>query len=373
MNRLSTRKASIPVWIVALTLASLLIASCAGPATPPPAPTATTAPAPAATKPPAAALTTAPTVAPTSAPAAGKITLRFGHHFPVDNSWAKAIANFADLVAKKSNGNIEVKIFPNSQLGNEREAEEGLQLGNLDMTLGGPGVLTNFDPKIGILDLPFLFNSYEHANKVMDGPIGDQIWASMRTKAGIRVLASGAQGFRYVLIKSKPINSLADLKGVKIRTPEAQTYLRAFQLLGANPVGVAWGETYTAVQTGVVDGMEGVPEILYTAKMYEVAKNGVRTQHILATLQIMISDKVYQKLSPENQKIITDAAKEAWGTARTAAQKANADAEAELVKLGVKFTNPNMDEFKKAVTPFWDEWGKANSAADWIKQIQDTK
>ncbi len=281
--------------------------------------------------------------------------------------------NFADIVGKKSNGNIEIKVFPDSQLGNEREAEEGLQLGNLDFTLGGPGVLTNFDPKIGILDMPFLFSSYAHANKVMDGPIGGEIWDSLRTKAGIRVLASGAQGSRFVLTKTKPISKLDDFKGAKIRVPEAQTYLRTFQLLGANPVAIAWGETYTALQTGVADGMEGVPGIMTSAKMYEVGKNVARTNHIMATLQLLVSEKVYQKLSPDNQKIVQDAAKEAWGSARTIAETANKDAEGDLEKQGVKFTNPDAAELRKAVSPFLEEWGQKNGAMDWVKKIPDAQ
>lgn len=306
-------------------------------------------------------------------PPPGKMTLRLGHIFPVDNSWAKASVRFTELAAQKSNGRLEIKVFPASQLGNERELEEGLQLGNLDFTFGGPGVLTNFDPKIGVFDLPFLFRNYAHANKVMDGPIGDEIWASMRTKAGIRVLASGAQGFRYVVTRDKPINKVEDLKGLKIRTPEAQTYLKTFQLLGANPVGVPWGETYTALQTGVVDGMEGVPEIILTAKMYEAGKNAARTNHILATLQIMVSEKTYQKLSPDLQKAVQDAAKEAWGAARAAAEKANADAEKELQAKGLKFTDPDLAALQKAVSPWWTEWGEKNQAGDWIKKVQELK
>lgn len=366
-------RSRFPLLLVG-ALAGLLVVSCAAPSAPPPAPTNAPA-APAAAAPtkapeaPAAPKPTAAPAAPAAAAAAEKVTLRFGHHFPTDNSWAKAIDSFAAIVAQKSGGKLEIKIFPNSQLGNEREAEEGLQLGNLDFTLGGPGVLTNFDPKIGVLDLPFLFTSYAHANKVMDGPIGGEIWDSMRAKAGIRVLASGAQGSRFVLTKTKPIAKLEDFKGVKIRTPEAQTYLRTFQLLGANPVAVAWGETYTALQTGVVDGMEGVPEIMLTAKMFEVGKNVARTNHIMATLQLLVSDKTYQKLSPENQKIVSDAAKEAWGAARTAAEKANKDAEGELDKQGVKFTNPDAAELAKAVSPFLEEWGQKNGALDWVKKI----
>ena len=178
-------------------------------------------------------------------------TLRFGTIWPATGSWADGVTDFANAVRTRTNGALDVKVFPASQLGNERELEEGLQLGNLDFTFGGPGVLTNFDPKIGIFDMPFMFRDYAQANKVMDGPIGQEVWDSMREKAGIRVLSSGAQGFRYVLTQKKEIRKLEDIKGQKIRTPEAETFLRTFRLLGANPVGVPFGETYLAYQRHV--------------------------------------------------------------------------------------------------------------------------
>ena len=137
--------------------------------------------------------------------AAADRTLRFGHIWPPAGGWGGAAQRFAELVGQRTGGKIEVKVFPSSQLGNERELEEGLQIGNVDFTFGGPGVLTNFDPAIGIFDMPFMFRDYPHANRVMDGAIGQQVWDSLRTKAGIRVLGSGAQGFRYVLTRTKSV------------------------------------------------------------------------------------------------------------------------------------------------------------------------
>jgi len=140
-------------------------------------------------------------------------TLRFGTIWTPTGIWADGVNEFAAAVKNRTNGALEIKVFPSSQLGNERELLEGLQLGNLDFTFGGPGVLTNFDPKIGIFDMPFMFRDYVQANKVMDGSIGKEIWESMRAKAGIRILASGAQGFRYVLTSKKSIKALDDMKG----------------------------------------------------------------------------------------------------------------------------------------------------------------
>jgi tripartite ATP-independent transporter DctP family solute receptor len=297
-------------------------------------------------------------------------TLRFGHIWPPEGGWGGAAQRFAELVSQRSGGKIEVKVFPSSQLGNERELEEGLQIGNVDFTFGGPGVLTNFDPAIGIFDMPFMFRDYAHANRVMDGPIGQQVWDSLRTKAGIRVLASGAQGFRYVLTRTKPVRSMEDLKGLKVRVPEAETFLRTFRLIGANPVAVPWGETYLALKNGVVDGMEGVPDVILNQKMFEAGKYIAKTGHIMATLQLLVSEKTYQSLPPEVRKVVDETGLEVWRAQRAAAQADNEKAEADLAQKGLTFATVDLKPFQAAVRPFWDEWAKKTGSAALVEAIQ---
>jgi tripartite ATP-independent transporter DctP family solute receptor len=302
--------------------------------------------------------------------AAADRTLRFGHIWPPEGGWGGAAQRFADLVSQRTGGRIEVKVFPSSQLGNERELEEGLQIGNVDFTFGGPGVLTNFDHTIGVFDMPFLFRDYTHANRVMDGPVGQQVWDSLRSRAGIRVLGSGAQGFRYVLTRTKPARSLDDLKGLKIRVPEAETFLRTFRLIGANPVAVPWGETYLALKNGVVDGMEGVPDVILNHKMFEAGKYIAKTGHIMATLQLLVSEKTYQSLPPEVRKAIDDTGREVWRAQRAAAQADNEKAEAELAAKGLTFTSIDLAPFQAAVRPLWDEWAKKTGTAALLEAVQ---
>lgn len=306
----------------------------------------------------------------TGSSAAQEKHLRFGHMWPAESGWGQASEKFAALVKEKTGGSVTVTVFPNGQLGAERELFESLSLGSLDITFGGPGVLTNFDRKIGIFDMPFLFRDYAHANAVMDGPIGASVFESLRQGAGIRVLASGAQGFRYVMTADTPVNAMSDLAGMKIRVPEADTFLQAFRLVGANPVSIPWGETYLAVQSGVADGLEGVPEVLMSFKMYEVSKNAARTNHILATLQLLVSDQVFSGLSPEQQQAIQEAATEAWNAQRDAAQKQNEQAEKDLEGLGVAFTSPDLQPFRDAVKGFWDEWAGGAGAEQQLAAIQ---
>jgi tripartite ATP-independent transporter DctP family solute receptor len=295
-------------------------------------------------------------------------TLRFGHMWPPTDVWGRGAQKFADLVKSRTNGKYEVKMFPSGQLGNEREMEEGLQVGNLDFTFGGSDVMSQFEPKMAVFALPFMFRDYDHSNAVLDGPVGKKVHEALRQK-GIRVLAAGAQGFRYVLTQ-KPINSVADMKNLKIRVPEGEVMLRLFQLIGASPVSIAWPETYMAAKNNVVDGLEGVPLVLLNFKMYETGKQVAKTRHVLATLNLVVSEKVFQALPADVQKIIEDSAKEAWRATRDEAKAGNEKAEAELAKLGVKFTSPDVKPFQDAVRPYWNEWATKNKAADIVEAIQ---
>jgi tripartite ATP-independent transporter DctP family solute receptor len=295
-------------------------------------------------------------------------TLRFGHMWPQNDVWGEGAQKFADLVRERTKGKYDVRVYPAGQLGNEREMEEGLQVGNLDFTFGGSDVLSQFEPKMAVFALPFMFRDYEHSNAVLDGEVGKKAHDALRER-GIRVLAAGAQGFRYILTK-KPVNTVADLKGLKIRVPEGEVMLRLFQLVGANPVSVPWPETYMAAKNNVIDGLEGVPLVLLNFKMYETGKNVAKTRHVLATLNLLVSEKVFQALPADVQKIVQDSAKEAWNWTREAAKKGNEKAEEDLAKMGVQFTSPDPKPFQQSVQPYWSEWAKKNSAEDIVEAIQ---
>ena len=301
---------------------------------------------------------------------AAEVKLRLAHHFAPKDTWSISTDEFAKLVEERSKGEIVITVFSGGQLGAERDYLEGLQLGTVDLGVAGPGVMANFDPLIGIFDLPFLYKNYEHANNVMDGQVGKKVFDSYAKNAGIKILASAGQGFRYVLTKSKAIKSIDDIKGVKIRTPEAPTFVKTFQMIGANPTPVSWTEVYSALETGVVDGMEGTPEVILTHKFYELAKNCAKTGHIMATLQLVMSVKTWDSLSKENQAIIQQAANDIWiGKQRKTAEQGNINAEKKLESLGVVFTTPDPAPFREAVKPLWMEWANKNKAVDLVEQV----
>jgi tripartite ATP-independent transporter DctP family solute receptor len=200
---------------------------------------------------------------------AAPITLKLGHvagSDPKDN-WQAGSAKFAELVDQKTKGAVNVQVFPSSQLGNDRDMTEGMRLGSVDFALIA-GVLSNFEPRLGLLEIPYIFRDAEHMRKVLNGPIGDEL-ASAVQKSGIRVLGWWERGPRE-LTSNKQVKSVADVKGMKIRVPEIPVSVDAWRAFGANPTPMAFGEVYTGLQQKVIDGQENPLAIISSAKLYEV-------------------------------------------------------------------------------------------------------
>ncbi len=206
---------------------------------------------------------------------AATIILKAGHSANPDEPYHVGLLEFARIVAEKTNGQVEVQIFPNNQLGNEKEMIEGLLLGTLDITVPSNGVVTNFVPELGIFDLPFLFRDRPHMYKVMDGPVGQELNGAMQKK-GFRLLGFYEAGIRHIMTK-KPINSFEDLQGLKIRTMQVPAHVASFNAFGANATPLAYGELYGALQTGVVDGAEAANTNYNSKKFYEVAPHWARS------------------------------------------------------------------------------------------------
>ncbi|GAI05652.1 unnamed protein product, partial [marine sediment metagenome] len=177
---------------------------------------------------------------------------------------------FAELVKEKTNGEVEIQVFPSSQLGNQRDLIEGLIFGTLDLTLTSTAVLGNFLPKIAIFDLPFLFRDVKHAYKALDS-IGMEIGKELEPK-GIKLLAFFENGVRHLTNNVRPVRAPEDMKGLKIRVMEQKIYIEMMKALGANPTPMAFGELFTALQQGTVDGQENPVSHIWTKRFFEVQK-----------------------------------------------------------------------------------------------------
>lgn len=277
------------------------------------------------------------------------ITLSLSHQMAASHSINQTAEEFARLVKEKSEGKIQVDVYPSATLGTETENLQALTNGTLDVAVIAAEFYANYVDEAGILCLPFMYDSYDDAYAKLHSEAGDTIKDMILEKTDVRVLDWYVLAFRQIFTVDKPINSISDLSGMIIRIPDSNTYKSTFSQLGAAPTAVAWGETYTALDTGLVSAVENTPESIMSASMQEVCQYVNETNHILGPTTISISDAVYQKLTAEQQAIIDEAAKEAceYGLNLT---KDGSDANfAALTDAGLTKVETDVDSLKSAI------------------------
>lgn len=247
-----------------------------------------------------------------SSDASEVITIKLGHtESDEEHSNHNTICTkFADLVDEYSNGHIQIEVFPNGQLGGERDMVEGMQVGTIDMASTASMVLSNFDPVFYAFDLPYFYPDPESAEKVLDSDFLKQKGDEFASTNGVRILAYGTGGYRYIA-SNKQITKLADLKGLKIRVPENSVYVDAYNALGCSTTTMAISEVVSGLQQGTVDGFEMYMTPLYTNKFYDLLDNVALTQVNFGVNPLMISENLYKTLSAEDQEILQKAAAEA--------------------------------------------------------------
>ncbi|SFR09682.1 TRAP transporter substrate-binding protein [Desulfoscipio geothermicus] len=302
--------------------------------------------------------------------ASGKVTLRVGHVLSPEHSYQLGLEKFAELVAEKTGGTVEVQIFPSSQLGNERDLVEGMQLGTVEMGLISTGPISGFVPEVMLFDLPYIFESTEHAEKVLDGEVGQLIDKKL-LDAGIRNLAWWEQGFRSVYNNTRPIEKPEDMNGIKIRVMENPLMVDTFNIMGGNATPMAWGEVFTALQQGTIDGAEGAAETAYTGGFGDVTKYGSLTKQFYSAVPLLIAEPVFQKLSPEQQKAVQAAAVEARDYERRIIREREKEFIQKLKDAGVTFNEPDLAPFRQAVQPLYDKYAGEVGGKELIQKVQD--
>lgn len=307
-------------------------------------------------------------------PASAKTTIKLGHLQAPSNHQHLASTRFAELVAQKTNGQYEVKVFPAAQLGSGRDMLEAVRQGSLEMSVFGGDLLEPVLPAMGAVDLPYIWDR-EKAHALLSGEIGRELSEKFLAATGVRIIAWGDLGEQSMLTRTKPIRVPADLKGLKMRVPEVPSTVSAFRVWGANPTVVTFAEVYNALQTGVVDGAVMPPDLMVTSRLYEVAKQLSLTRHLFLPLTILISDKFLKAQPADVQKAILDAAHEAFEVYdRELYLKASAQAADQMKAKGVTITEPDREAFKKLVPVVWKEFAdKVPDAAPIVKAIQDAK
>ena len=265
-----------------------------------------------------------------------------------DGIHQKMATLFKDYVNELSDGTIEIEIVGNGQLGGERDLVEGMQLGTIEMASTANMVLSNFDKRFSVLDLPYLITNYETAYKVLDSEEIQSVIDSFAEESGVRVLAYGQGGFRQV-IGNVAINSLDDMKGVKVRVPESDIYIDTFAALGANPTPLAYTDTFTALQQGTVDAFEITPAVVLSAGFYEVCSDVSMTNHLYSPNPLMISESLYSGLTEDQQNILSEAAKKAAADQRKWLEEGEADTLEKLQEKGMTVNNPDLKDFQAAI------------------------
>jgi tripartite ATP-independent transporter DctP family solute receptor len=309
-------------------------------------------------------------VVPSTVMAADQYVIRYAHGDPPDiKSSAQADAVlFKRYVEDRSGGQIKVEIYPANELGSEREQIEGVQLGSIQMCNISEGTVGIFFPEILATALPYAFRTYTEAWQVLDSPFMKKLMDEMRKKTGVRCLDVNQNGFRNFSNNIHPVKTPADLKGMKIRTMEHRGHMKMVESLGANPVPIAWGELYTALQQKVVDGQENPPSLVLAMKFYEVQKYYTLDGHIYSIDFTFINDKFYNSLPENLRQIVYEGADIAgWFHRAQETYISNEVAVGTLVEKGMDVYVPTAEE----IAQFRDM--SAKPVADWIKTQIDPK
>ncbi len=283
-------------------------------------------------------------------------TLKFAHAAPTSDLQQTLAEYFAEEVAKRTNGDIEVQIFPQGQLGKDQQMISGTRSGIIDIQMTGLNNFIGFMPEVGGLLLPYTFKDRMHAYRVLDGEIGQKVMKDFE-KHGMKGLGFPENGYRNITNNKKPIRTPDDVVGLKIRTNNSVALNQAFDLLKANPQPMPISELYTALETNVVEAQEHPIGITHSFKYYEVQKYLSLTEHSYSMLAFTMNLKKFNKLSDAHQKVILDVAKESVDLQRKLSMEKEAGMIEELKAHGMEVnTDVDKEAFQKIVQPTWDSY-----------------
>jgi tripartite ATP-independent transporter DctP family solute receptor len=305
----------------------------------------------------------------TTSPDTKTIELKLGHGSATDNPRHLAAVKFAELVKAKTKGKAEVKVFPSEILGSEPQMIDAIKLGTLDFALADSAIFASYSPKLSVVNLPYLFKDYETAYKLLDGPIGKEMAEPLESN-NIHLIAFWENGFREMTNSKHPINSPADLKGLKMRVPETPISISTFKALGTNPTPMAFGQLYTALQSKVVDGQENPLTNIYASKFYEVQKYLTMSNHQYGALPLVINKQKWATFSPDVQKAIEEAALETRDYHRQLVQQQGKDLVQTLKDKGMEVTSPDIAPFREATQAVSKDF-EAKVGADFLKKLYD--
>jgi len=295
--------------------------------------------------------------------------LKLAHVLDINHPVHKGMVYMADKVAETSSGKMRVDIYPGGQLGAERDLIELLQIGSLAMTKVSTAPLEAFVPEMKIFGIPYVFRDDEHRWRILNGEIGKKLLLSGE-KYFLRGMCYYDAGSRSFYTKDKPINSPADLKGMKIRVMKSITSVEMVQSLGGSATPIPWGELYTALQQGVVDGAENNPPSFYLSRHYEVCKYYSLDEHTSVPDILLMSTVVWNSLSPQEQEWLQSAVDQSVEYQKMLWKESSDEALREVQKAGVEIIHPDKSPFRESVKEMHESY-RGTAIYDLIKKIDN--
>jgi tripartite ATP-independent transporter DctP family solute receptor len=292
---------------------------------------------------------------------------------PADYPTVEAVKFIGQQLKDDTKGRLGVRVYPNGTLGSEKDTIEQLKIGGLDMMRINAAPLNNVVPETIVPCLPFVFRSKEHMRATLDGPVGDAILAAMEAQ-GMVGLAFYDSGARSVYTARKPVKTLADLKGMKIRVQQSDLFVAMVEALGANPTPMPYGEVYTGLKTGIVDAAENNFPSYESSRHFEAAKYYVMTEHSMAPEVLVFSKKIWDALPEEDRKLIRKASKDSVPVMRKLWDEREAKSQAVAEKAGSQIVQlENKKEFIEAMAPVYAKFANTPKLQELVQKIQATQ
>ncbi|ALM87272.1 C4-dicarboxylate ABC transporter [Bordetella sp. N] len=292
--------------------------------------------------------------------------------FTDDYPTVMAVKHMADQIKERSNGKMTIRIFSGGALGSENDTIEQVKLGALTMARVSSAAMHNICPNTRVPALPFLFRSKDHLHAVLDGPIGEQLLTACE-KAGFVGLAWYDSGSRSMYTRNKPLRTLADAKGLKIRVQQSDLSVAMVEAMGGNATPMAMGEVYTSLKTGLVDAAENNIPSYESAHHFEVAKFYSQTEHSMTPEILLFSKRQWDKMSPDEQKILREAARDSVPYMRKLWDEREAKSRDIVLKGGAQIVEVDKASFQTAMKPVYDRFVTTPEMKDLVKKIQDTQ
>jgi tripartite ATP-independent transporter DctP family solute receptor len=278
---------------------------------------------------------------------------------------------FRELAEEATGGAVKIRVFSSGTLGQEREVVQQLQEGLVDFMVSGTAIWGSVAPKLQVFDFPFLWRDWAHVHRVVDARLGQEAAGYLEGSVRVRPFAWGDSfGFRQVITRSRDVTEPGQLAGLKIRTIQSPIYVKAIQLMGASPTPMAFGEVYTSLQTGVIDGYEHDASTTLHQRFYEVARHMARTRHIAGVLGLFASTAGMARLPAGFRAALEQAALEAARRQRAMGAQEDTAAIEQLGALGMTIREIDGSAFRQSAERLWDTESRALGVASWLEAIR---